>query len=62
MEDILKKLEKQLRKKPTTVDELAGLLHTSVRTVYRYLHYLIAKGVPVIRIGVKRPVRYSIGA
>jgi len=57
--NMLLKMERLLRKKPRTVQELMELLKVSNSTVYRYLERLDQEN-SVYRVGYKRPTKYTL--
>jgi predicted transcriptional regulator len=50
----------RLLKRPRTVDELAGRLDVSRRTVERYLRRLEEGGARLVRVGTSCPSRYQV--
>jgi transcriptional regulator GlxA family with amidase domain len=52
---------RRILKRPRTLAELMRIADVSPRTVYRRFEELEQRGVPVLRVGRKRPSTYMIG-
>ena len=59
-EELLETMVAELGRKPRTIKSLAEALEVSRRTAYRYIDLLVAKGVPIVKLGMAKDAPYFV--